>query len=127
MKKEVKYTEYNKNFVEVSRILRKNMTRHEKKLWYTFLKDYNVKFYRQRPIKRYIADFYCSKARLVIELDGKQHYTLEGMEYDEVRTEMINAYEIEVIRFSNYDIDNNFSMVCKTIDDKVKERLRNLK
>ena len=121
---ENKYTGYGHGTVEAARMLRKNMTDHEKKLWYCFLKDHSVKFYRQRPIGRYIADFYCSKAKLVIELDGKQHYTPDGIEYDEVRTEIINSYGIEVIRFSNDDIDRNFSQVCKVIDDKVKEKLQ---
>ena len=121
---ENKYTGYGHGTVEAARMLRKNMTDHEKKLWYWFLKDHSVKFYRQRPIGRYIADFYCSKAKLVIELDGKQHYTPDGIEYDEVRTEIINSYGIEVIRFSNDDIDRNFSQVCKVIDDKVKEKLQ---
>ena len=123
MEKDYTYTGYNKNLKENARYLRKNMTRHEKHLWYDFLRKYPVKFYRQRPIDRYIVDFYCSKAKLVIELDGSQHYTAEGMEYDQIRTEILEKYNLYVIRFSNYDIDKNFRSVCEMIDIKVKERM----
>ena len=60
--------------------LRKNTTRQEKKLWYDYLRTYPIKFYRQRPIDNYIVDFYCSKAKLIIEIDGLQHYTASGIE-----------------------------------------------
>lgn len=123
MEKDYKYTGYNKNLKENARHLRKNMTRHEKHLWYDFLRKYPVKFYRQRPIDKYIVDFYCSKAKLVIELDGSQHYTAEGMEYDGIRTEVLEQYNLFVLRFSNYDVDNNFRGVCEMIDAKVKERI----
>ena len=96
------------------------MTRQERHLWYSFLKKYPVKFYRQRIIDHYIADFYCSKAKLVIELDGSQHYTDEGKEYDRIRTDILERYGLEVMRFSNSDIDRNFAAVCATIDEKVK-------
>ena len=96
------------------------MTRQERHLWYSFLKKYPVKFYRQRVIDHYIADFYCSKAKLIIELDGSQHYTDEGREYDRIRTDILERYGLEVMRFSNSDIDRNFAAVCDTIDKKVK-------
>ncbi len=121
-----KYTGYNSVLLENARLLRKNMTRQEKHLWYDFLCTYDIKFYRQRIIDKYIADFYCSKAHLVVELDGSQHYTDEGMEYDNIRTEVLQQYELEVIRFSNHEIDSNFSGVCESIDNKVKENLLKL-
>ena len=96
------------------------MTRQERHLWYSFLKKYPVKFYRQRVIDHYIADFYCSKAKLVIELDGSQHYTDEGKEYDRIRTDILERYGLEVMRFSNSDIDRNFAAACATLDEKVK-------
>ena len=122
MDKDYKYTGYNPKSKEKARILRKNMTPQEKKLWYGFLRDYPVKFYRQRSIDVYIVDFYCSKANLVIEIDGSQHYTTDGMEYDIIRTEILEQYSLEVIRFSNWDIDNKFNIVCTCIDKKVKEK-----
>lgn len=120
-----KYTGYNSKLKNSARELRKNMTPQEKHIWYNFLRTYPVKFYRQRPIAEYIADFYCSKAKLVIEIDGSQHYTSDGIEYDKARTEIINMYGVKVIRFSNYEIDHNFDYVCKKIDNTVKELLSN--
>lgn len=117
------YTGYNSKLKDFSRDLRKNMTPQERRLWFCYLKTYPVKFYRQRSIAYYIADFYCSKAHLVIEIDGGQHYTPEGMDYDRNRTEVIETYQLEVIRFSNSDIDKNFRGVCEYIDLKVAERL----
>ena len=117
------FTGYNKNLKKASQELRKGMTPQEKHLWYDFLKNYPVLFYRQRPIYRFIADFYCAKAKLVIEIDGSQHYSEEGMEYDSLRSEIINKYGVAVIRFSNSDIDNNFEGVCTTIDKIVNARI----
>ena len=109
-----------------AKALRRNMTRQEKHLWYDFLRQYPVKIYRQRVIDRYIADFYCHQARLVIELDGSQHYTEEGILHDEERTKILNTYGISVLRFSNRDVDDNFRGVCEYIDKIIKERLRPL-
>ena len=122
--KDFEYTGYNKNLREVSKKLRKNMTPQEKHLWYDFLSKHNIKFVKQRPIGRFVADFYCSKAKLVIEIDGSQHYTDEGKNYDEFRTEIINKYGVKVVRFSNYDIDNNFEGVCAEIEREIKDRLQ---
>ena len=117
------HIERNKNLLEASRVLRKNMTDQEKHLWYDYLSKYPVRWYKQRIIDNFIVDFYCSKAMLVVELDGSQHYEKDAMEYDEFRTKIINLYNIEVLRFSNYDVDNNFEGVCAVIDKAVKERM----
>ena len=116
------YTAYNKKLLDKAKFLRKEMTPQEKQLWYQFLKTYPLKIYKQRPIGYFIADFYCSKAKLVIELDGSQHYTVDGKEYDEFRSEAINTLGIDVIRFSNTDIDENFEGVCFEIDRIISER-----
>ena len=100
------------------------MTPEEKHLWYDFLSKHPIKFVKQRPIGDFIVDFYCSKAKLVIEIDGSQHYTDEGKSYDELRTEIINKFGVDVIRFSNYDIDKNFEGVCEKIDEILNERLK---
>ena len=121
--KDYKYSAYNKSLLPCARTLRKNMTPQEKHLWYDFLKGYPVKIFKQRPIGTYIADFYCSKAKLVIEIDGSQHYTEEGQDYDENRTYMLNQLGIEVIRFSNYDIEKNFEGVCIEINKAITERV----
>ena len=102
--------------------LRVNMTKEERHLWYDFLKGYGVNFYRQKPIGNYIADFYCARARLVIEIDGGRHYEPDEMEYDKRRTDYFNAIGISVLRFSNMDIWHNFNGVCIKIDDFVKNR-----
>ena len=114
------FTEYNKNLTPNAKRLRKNMTPWEKKLWYRFLRTYPVKFYRQRTIGSYIADFYCSSAKLIIELDGKQHYTETAMADDEIRTKAFNDLSLTVIRFTNTQIDKNFEEVCTAIDNAVK-------
>ena len=121
--KENLYTGYNSSLKERSRELRKNMTRQERHLWYDFLRSYPIKIYRQRSIDQFIVDFYCSPARLVIELDGGQHYTSEGLAYDAERTEVLARYGVEVLRFSNREVDGNFSGVCQVIDQKIKERI----
>ena len=100
-----------------SRELRKNATKQENRLWYDFLKDVKPRFTRQRVIGNYIVDFFCFEAKLVIELDGSQHREPEAMEYDKTRTEYFNTLGIRVLRFTNNEIDNNFSSVCKTITE----------
>jgi len=76
----------NNKLLKNARILRRNMTQQERHLWYDFLRYYPIKIYKQRIIDNFIADFYCHQARLVIELDGSQHYTPEGQSYDKERT-----------------------------------------
>ncbi len=99
------------------------MTRQEKHLWYDYLQHYPVKVYKQRIIDNYIADFYCHKAHLIIELDGSQHYTIVGKTRDEVRTEVLERYGIKVLRFSNKEIDEKFDGVCYIIDKTIRERI----
>ena len=109
---------YNKNIIPKAKELRKNMTPQEKHLWYDFLSKYpkEYRFQRQKTINNYVADFYCHKAKLVIELDGSQHFTDEGIIYDNERTEILQAYGLTIIRFTNYEIDKIFDSVCKQID-----------
>ena len=116
----------NKNLLESSRILRKDMTRHEKHLWYDFLRSYPMHIYKQRIIENYIVDFYCPAAKLIIELDGSQHYTKSGMEYDEVRTEILEIYNLKVLRIPNIDVDTNFYGICQMIDEEIKNRINSL-
>ena len=111
---------YNKRNIPLAKNLRKNMTPWERKLWYTFLRDYPVRFQRQKAIGNYIADFYCAKARLVIELDGGGHYTAEQEEKDKLRTRDLEAMDLTVLRICNLDIDRNFCGVCEYIDSAVK-------
>ena len=113
----------NLNLSDRAKDLRKNMTKQEKHLWYDFLSKHEVRWYKQRVIDNYIVDFYCSRAKLVIELDGSQHYTKDGTEYDNERTNVLREYGIEVIRFSNNEIDTCFDGVCLKIEEIVKKRL----
>ena len=103
------------------------MTPWERKLWYDFLRNYPIRFQRQKAIGNYIADFYCAKANLVIELDGSQHYEDEGLVNDEKRTEYLEQYGIKVVRISNLDVLKNFEGVCMYIDNAVKQSLSQLR
>ena len=103
--------------------LRRDMTPWERKLWYCFLRDYPVRFQRQKCIDAFIVDFYCFRAKLVIELDGGGHYDPESQKKDASRTKKLEALGLKVIRFCNTDIDKNFYGVCTVIDREVKERL----
>ena len=112
--------DYNKENIPLAKTLRKNMTPWERKLWYDFLRYYPVRFQRQKAIGNYIADFYCAKARLDIELDGGGHYTAELARKDEMRTKDLESMNLTVVRICNLDIDRNFSGVCEYIDLTVK-------
>jgi len=114
---------HNKSLVGLARGLRKNMTKEEKHLWYDFLKNYPIKFLRQKILGKYIVDFYCAKAKLVIELDGSQHYDEKAESYDAERTEYLSGFGIKVLRFSNYELLKNFEGVCLHIDETVKQSL----
>lgn len=103
--------------------LRKSMTPHERKLWYLFLRKYPVKIYKQRIIDNFIVDFYCHAAKLVIELDGSQHYDVQAKADDAARTAMLESYGLTVLRFSNHDVDAHFDAVCDEIDRVTKGRL----
>ena len=104
--------------------LRKNMTKQERRLWHDFLRTYPIRILRQKVIGQYIADFYCARAKLVIELDGGQHYTEDGMQYDSEREQAMREYGIETIRYTNDDIDNHFDVVCGDIDKHIQNRVR---
>ena len=114
---------YTHSNIQHAKRLRKEMTPWERKLWYLFLKEYPVRFQRQKCIDNYIADFYCFQGKLVIELDGGGHYDPENEEKDVQRTKVLENYGLKVIRFCNTDIDRNFYGVCTVIDNEVKARL----
>ncbi len=112
--------EYNKENIPLAKALRRNPTPWERKLWYEFLRNYPVRFQRQKTIGNYIADFYCAKARLVIELDGGGHYAAEQADKDAARTKVLESMNLTVLRICNLDIDRNFRGVCEHIDLTVK-------
>ena len=112
--------EYNKKNIVLAKNLRKNATPQENHLWYDFLSKYEIRFQRQKAIDDFIADFYCHKAKLVIEIDGSQHFSSKGIEEDEFRTRILEGYDLKVIRFTNRQVNNNFVGVCKYIDEVVR-------
>ena len=114
-------SKHNKQLVPLARALRKNMTKEERRLWYDFLRDYPVRFSRQKVLGRYIADFYSAEAKLIIELDGSQHYEDENIRKDARRTEFLVAYGLRIIRVANNEITENFDGVCDYIDAVVRE------
>lgn len=116
--------EYNKSNITLAKNLRKSATPEERHLWYDFLSKYKIRFQRQKAIDNFIADFYCHRARLIIEIDGSQHYTKIGKQKDEFRTEILEGYDLRIIRFTNNQINTNFRGVCEYIDGVVSAFLR---
>ncbi|MBP3300673.1 MAG: DUF559 domain-containing protein [Clostridia bacterium] len=114
---------YNHALIPVAKMLRKNLTKEERRLWYDFLKDYPIRFTKQKVLGKYVADFYCAKAKLVVELDGSQHRRDRGLREDAERTEFLQQYGLIVVRFRNFRIRNNFKGVCEEIDAIIKSRL----
>ena len=114
---------YNKDLLPFAKELRRNMTAEERHLWFDFLRTYPVKFTRQKILCRYIADFYCPQAKLVIELDGSQHYEDNEIEKDSERTKYLEQYGLKVIRIPNNEVKQNFQSVCEYIDIVVKKRI----
>ena len=104
--------------------LRKNMPKEDRRLWYEYLHSYPYRFRRQVTFGNYILDFYCSAAKLAVELDGSQHYEEKGLEYDRRRTIWLESNGIRVLRFSNLDVIRNLAGVCQTIDMVVEERIK---
>ena len=112
----------NKHLLLHARDLRKNMTKEERHLWYDFLRYCMPRFRRQEIIGHHIADFYCDKAKLVIELDGSQHTDPGNLSYDAHRTAYFQSLGIHVIRFYNTDINQNFRGVCEYIQNTMIQR-----
>ena len=103
-----------------AREMRKNMTPEERKLWYMYLQKHpRFRFRRQEIIGPYIADFYCAQAKLVIELDGSQHFSEDAMAYDAARNAYFIQHSLRVLRFTNADINQRFPNVCETIEHQL--------
>ena len=114
---------HNSKLVPLAKNLRKNQTKEERHLWYDFLREYPVRFIRQKIIGQYIVDFYCAKANLVIELDGSQHFEPEERKKDAERTAFLEGYGLQIIRIPNNEISRNFRGVCEHIDGAVRQSL----
>ena len=98
------------------------MTPPERKLWYEFLSGLPEKFTRQKPLGSYIADFYCSAARLVIEVDGDTHFDERGEQYDARRTALLENLGLRVIRFTNVEVMQQFEGVCQRSEKALAEK-----
>ena len=118
---------HNKQLVPLAKQLRKEMTKEERHLWYDFLRSYPVRFSRQKVLGKYIADFYSAEARLVIELDGSQHFEKLNIEKDAERTSFLEGYGLTIVRIPNNEVDRNFRGVCEYIDATVKQSLSQLR
>ncbi len=106
---------HNTHLTENAKALRRNMTKQERHLWYDFLKTLPLTIHRQKVLGNYIVDFYCAEAKLVIELDGSQHFMDSGREYDRERDDYLSSLDLTVKRYSNADIDHDFDSVCRDI------------
>jgi len=113
---------HNKELTPLAKQLRREMTKEERHLWYDFLRTYPIRFSRQKVLGRYIVDFYSAKAKLVIELDGSQHYETDRVEKDAERTAFLNGYGLQVIRIPNHEVNENFEGVCAYIDAVVRRQ-----
>ena len=115
---------YNSALKGKAQQLRREATQQENRLWYGFLKKHPRQFRRQKQFGRYIADFYCSSAKLIIEIDGFQHYTDDGMIHDRARTAYLESLGMCVLRFENQEVDERFDSVCLMIDQILNERTK---
>ena len=116
-------SKHNTQLVPLAKQLRKNMTKEERHLWYDYLRTYPVRFSRQKVLGKYIADFYSAEARLVIELDGSQHYEDSNTQKDTERTAFLEDYGLTVIRIPNNEVSRNFRGVCEYIDTAIRQSL----
>ena len=114
---------HNSSLTKNAKVLRKNMTKEERHLWYDFLREYPVRFLRQKVIDHYIVDFYCHRARLIVELDGSQHFDEAEMRRDADRTKHLEARGFQVVRIPNNAVNENFRGVCEYVDQLIRERI----
>jgi very-short-patch-repair endonuclease len=110
-------TWYRRKLKTRARHLRRDPTPAERKLWYEFLSSHQQKFTRQKPLGEYIADFYCARKRLVIELDGDTHFTDQGVDHDKTRTQALAREDIRIVRFTNAEVMADFDAVCWCIEE----------
>ena len=119
---------YNKNLKQLSRDLRNNMTDAEKRLWSKLRAKQilGLQFYRQKPLLNFIVDFYCPAANLVIECDGGQHFTNEGLEADRVRDEALTQLGLKVLRFDNGQVIGQIDGVVEVVFEFISRKIKSL-
>ena len=118
---------HNTNLTAFAKELRKNMTKEERHLWYDFLKGHPGRFTRQKVLGKYIVDFYSAQAKIVIELDGSQHYDPEEIRKDHLRTAFLEEYGLKVIRIPNNAVNENFRGVCEYLAALIEQSLSQLR
>ena len=106
-----------KNLRDKARDLRNNSTRQENQLYYQFLRRFKYRIHRQKVIGYYIVDFYCHRAKLVIEIDGGQHFEEKKENQDVLRTRYLEDQGLHVLRFTNWEVDHQFAQVCERIEE----------
>ena len=106
---------HNPKLTSNAKTLRKNMTKEERHLWYDFLKGLPVMVHRQKVVGNYIVDFYIAQAKLVVELDGSQHFAETGIRADAQRDAYLQSLGLTVLRYSNADVNQCFRSVCEDI------------
>ena len=111
---------------EKARDLRNNATSQEKQLYYQYLRKFSFRIHRQKIIGNYIVDFYCHRVKLVIEIDGGQHYWNENVGRDDLRTKGLESRGLLVLRFTNWEVDHQFAQVCERITEVVTQRVDEL-
>ena len=120
-------SKYNKQLIPLAKQLRKEMTKEERHLWYDFLRTHPARFSRQKVLGKYIADFYSAQGKLIIELDGSQHYEDSNIAKDAERTAFLEGYGLKIIRIPNNEVSSNFRGVCEYIDAAVNQSLSQLR
>jgi len=106
-----------------ARKLRNEMTKQERHLWFDFLRTFDIQFYRQKVIENFIVDLNCSRAKVIVELDGGQHFDDEGLSSDQKWDTRLSTLGYEILRFTNYEVDHNFFEVCEAIRLAVLKRI----
>ena len=120
-------SKHNKQLVPFAKKLRKEMTKEERHLWYDFLRTHSVRFSRQKVLGKYIVDFYSAEAKLVIELDGSQHYENKAVARDEERTAFLEGCGLKVVRIPNNEVNQNFTGVCEYLEMVIEQSLSQLR
>lgn len=116
-------SKHNKQLTPMAKQLRKEMTKEERHLWYDFLRTHPVRFSRQKVLGKYFADFYSAEAKIIIELDGSQHYEADEMKKDSERTEFLERYGLKIVRIPNNEVNRNFQGVCEYINAELRRVL----
>jgi very-short-patch-repair endonuclease len=116
---------YRKILKEPARSLRTSMTDAEQALWHRIRRKQiqNVQFYRQKPLLSFIVDFYCPAAKLVVELDGSQHFETGHQSEDRIRDAALASLGLQVLRFDNRQVLLETDAVLAAIDEAVKGRM----